>query len=453
MDESQSSALGLKVFGPLRAEDEPWLAECFVPPTEFDLMGEMNSIVVFGPPGSGKSAVRRMLTARMLKPDGTPSCLIVEWQPNPAVWDPAVGFQSVPGQTAHIFDLAAAALLRYLALHPQGWAGAPEWTRQMLAWFVRQFLRGEATMRAADLLEGMPGSEVVAQLIQGERGESLLPPNDWRLVIAEFSKSIQKLGLQGAWVVVDGVEIWLSSRTEAEPFLTSFWNFMSTLSLFEQGNFAYKVFLPSSLYPQLATAAGVDRNRLSPLWLSWSESRLWQIARRRVALALGRPDCTIEMLCTAPRFLETVRRTGGENPRAWLEILRPVVAHYLESGRPATEAEWKQLRRQVPHRLYLDEDAEIIVVNGRTIPREKLSPGAYRILRYLYHNAGRVIPLIELYKKGYLEQADSQGKKSGYEEVLYSRLSEIRTTIEPDPRDPVYLRAIREKGVQLRLTW
>jgi hypothetical protein len=33
------------------------------------------------------------------------------------------------------------------------------------------------------------------------------------------------------------------------------------------------------------------------------------------------------------------------------------------------------VRRQVPHRLYLDEDAEVIVVNGRMIPREKLSPG------------------------------------------------------------------------------
>jgi len=42
MDENRSFALGLKVFGPLRAEDKPWLAGCFVPlPTEFDLMGEI----------------------------------------------------------------------------------------------------------------------------------------------------------------------------------------------------------------------------------------------------------------------------------------------------------------------------------------------------------------------------------------------------------------------------
>jgi hypothetical protein len=42
--------LGLKVFGPLRAEDEPWLVECFVPLTEFELMGEMKPRNTLGEP-------------------------------------------------------------------------------------------------------------------------------------------------------------------------------------------------------------------------------------------------------------------------------------------------------------------------------------------------------------------------------------------------------------------
>lgn len=64
MESPKVSAHGLAVFGALRAEDEPWLEECFVPPAEFDLMGGAPSAIVFGPPGIGKSAVRAMLVRR-----------------------------------------------------------------------------------------------------------------------------------------------------------------------------------------------------------------------------------------------------------------------------------------------------------------------------------------------------------------------------------------------------
>ncbi len=451
MGDVRLSARGLSAFGSLRAEDEPWLAECFVPPTEFALMAEASSIIVFGPPGSGKSAIRRMLMARAVKPDGSPSHLIVEWQPNPAVWEPSVGFQSVPGQVAHIFDLCADALLHHLARNPDGWTAAPAWTHQMLTWFVQQFLRGDATVRAAHLLEGLPGSSVVADMIREEKGEALLPPGDWRLVAAEFSKSVKRLGLQGVWVFVDGVETWLGDRLEVGAFLNSLWHFLSTLPLFERSDFAYKVFLPSSLYTPLANAAGIDRSRFAPFRISWTESQLLQMARKRVALALGK-EMAPEMLCEAPNFMETVRRTGGENPRVWLEVLRPVVAHYLEHGRPATLAEWKRLRRQVPLRLSVDEETGVVIAGGRVIPREALSAGAHRLLVYLYRNAGRVVPLDELYQRGYQKQSNSTDHY--YDEgVLYSRLSELRKAIEPDPRDPLYLETFREKGVRLNVTW
>ncbi len=45
--------LGSEALAALRAEEEPWLERCFVPPNDFALMGRQFSIAVFGKPGSG----------------------------------------------------------------------------------------------------------------------------------------------------------------------------------------------------------------------------------------------------------------------------------------------------------------------------------------------------------------------------------------------------------------
>ncbi len=458
MSESPLVARGLSVFGPLRAEEEPWLEECFVPPADFDIMAEANSIIVFSLAGGGKSAVRRMLAARVCKPDRPPLFLIVEWQPSPSVWEPAVGFESVPGQVAHIFDLCAMETLCYLASYPAAWATAPEWVQQMLTWFVWRFLRGSGIIRAADLLEGKPGCAIVAQILQADVKDDLLPSNDWRLVTREFSKAIQRLGLKGIWVMVDGAE--QQMMRESERLLSALIPFLSTLSLFEQGAFVYKVFLPAGFYLPLLTASGLDRRRFAAFHLTWSEEQLQRIAERRLSLALGKPDFPLKALCIAPRFLEWMRRIGGNSPRVWLEGLRPLVARYLETGQPIKPSDWKRLRHQFLPHLILDEGNRVVMVGGRVIPVNEIPAGAYRLLCYLYQNAGEVVPWDELYYKGYRgKDRIPRSGEEGYEApadyigILYSRLSDLRKAIEPDPSDPVYIETIRDEGIRLRLTW
>lgn len=455
MERPKVSAHGLAVFGALRAEDEPWLEECFVPPAEFDLMGGAPSAIVFGPPGIGKSAVRAMLVRRAGGPEGF---LAVHWQPNPAVWKPASGFQSVPGQVAHIFDLCAAEVLRHLVANPEQWNIAPDWARQMLAWFIHRFLQGAPPARLGDLIERDGAAPVIADLLHARPEEDILPPNDWSQVAVELSKAIRRLGWRGIWIIVDGVEPWMDRAPDR--LLQPLNAFLSSLPLFEQAFFAYKVFLPSALQSQLAAAAGVERRRLYPFWLSWTEEQLIRIAERRLALALGQPDFSLQMLCRDQQFMKWLRRVGGDIPRAWLELVRPMVVHYLETGKPLTREAWEKLRRQFPPRLVLDEINNQITVGGRVIPLGEIPAGAYRLLHYLYKNAGRIVPWDELYYRGYrgkerIPRPADEGYESPkvYEGILYSRISDLRRVIEPDPRNPIYLETVRDKGVRLRLTW
>lgn len=455
--------VGIAVFGSLQADDEPWLADCFVPPAEFDLMGGMHSIVVFGAPGSGKSTVREMLLRRCRDLSGRPRCLVARWQPMPLVPESAAGFQSVPGQVSYVFDACAMAVVEYLASYPDVWAGAPGWVQRLLSWFVHRFVQGDLVARTGLFREQQRGMnpEVVEDLLSAEPSEDLLPPHNWPLVAAELSKALTRLGLNGLWVVVDGLEPWV--QTQFQRITSALSAFFSTLPLFEQAAFAYKAFIPVALQPTLAAAAGLERRRVHPHRLEWREAQLIEIVEQRLTLAFGGQPFGLDDLCAACGLLEWLRRGGGNRPRAWLELVRPLVAYYVSQrlNHPIEEELWKELRWESPPRLFLDEANRRAIVGGREVSAEEMTSGAYRLLCYLYKNAGRTVPWEELYFLGYrgldhmprIPDDENYEPPSLYERTLHSRMSDLRKAIEPDPQHPVYLDTVKGKGVVLRLSW
>jgi hypothetical protein len=455
--------VGIAVFGSLQADDEPWLADCFVPPAEFDLMGGMHSIVVFGAPGSGKSAVREMLLRTSCDLSGQPHCLVARWEPMLLVPESAAGFQSVPGQVSYVFDACAMAVVEYLASYPHVWAGAPGWVQRLLSWFVHRFVQGDLTARAGLFREQRRGMspEAVEGLLSAEPDEDLLPPHNWPLVGAELSKALIRLGLNGLWVVVDGLEPWV--QTQFQRITSALGAFFSTLPLFEQAAFAYKAFLPVALQPTLAAAAGLERQRIHPHQLEWIEEQLIEIVERRIALASGGRPFGVGDICSAGGLLEWLRRGGGNRPRAWLELMRPLVAYYLSQrlSRPIEEELWKRLRQRTLPRLFVDEANRRAMAGGREISAEEMTSGAYRLLRYLYRNAGKIVSWEELYFRGYrgLDRVPRTPDDDGYEppalyeHTLHSRMSDLRKAIEPDPQHPIYVETVKGTGVVLRLTW
>lgn len=455
--------VGVTAFGSLRAEDEPWLKDCFVPPADFELMGRMYSIVVFGTPGSGKSAVREMLTRRCQDPSHSPNCLIARWQPMPPVSGTVSGFQSATGQIAWVFDACAMAVLEHLAYRPESWAEAPGWTQRMLSWFVHRFVQGDLSARAGQFLESQKETkpDAVRMVLSTEPTEDLLPPHNWPLVAAELSKALTRIGLDGMWVVVDGVEPWV--QTQFERITSALCAFFSTLPLFEQADFVYKAFLPAALQPHLASAAGLERHRVHPHRLTWREAQLIQMVERRLALMSGEYPFPLDKLCTANDLLSWLRRGGGDKPRAWLELIRPLVTYYASQNldQPIGEDVWKELRLQSPPRLSIDESHRQAFVGGRIVSVEEMTSGGFRLLCYLYKNAGRIVPWDELYFRGYrgLEHTPRSSGDEGYEppalyeHTLHSRMSDLRKAIEPDPGEPIYFNTIRGKGVILKLMW
>ncbi|MDY7075961.1 MAG: winged helix-turn-helix domain-containing protein [Chloroflexota bacterium] len=455
--------VGLEVFGILQAENEPWLADCFVPPADFDLMGGMQSIVVFGAPGSGKSAVREMLLRKNRDPSGRPYCLVARWQPMPSVPVSATGFQSVPGQVSYVLDACAMAIVEHLASYPDVWDRTPGWVQRLLIWFVHRFVQGNLAARAGLFLEHQRGlsSEAVEGLLCAEPDDDLLPPHNWPLVTAELSKAMNHLGLDGLWVVVDGLDPWL--QTQFEHTTSVLGAFFSTLPLFEQATFAYKIFLPVALQSTLAAAAGLERHRIHSHRLEWREEQLVEIVERRLALTLSEQPFGLENLCSTSELLEWLKIWGGNRPRAWLELVRPLAAYYLSQAlnRPIEDKLWKKLRQQSPPRLFVDEANRRAIVGGREVSAAEITSGGYRLLCYLFRNAGRVVSWEELYFRGYrgldhvprTSDDEDYEPPALYERTLHSRMSDLRKAIEPDPQHPIYFDTVKGKGVRLQVSW
>ena len=123
--------VGLAAFNVLRAEDEPWLASCYVPPAEFPLMAGARSALIFGESGSGKTALRYALERAWRQSEQAGSWLAVEWPLNALVGaaQNPTGSPLAALQQTQVYDVVARALLRFLGQRPNLWQNAPAWAR------------------------------------------------------------------------------------------------------------------------------------------------------------------------------------------------------------------------------------------------------------------------------------------------------------------------------------
>lgn len=457
--QSQTSP-GPDAFGSLRAEDEPWLHECFVPPPEFDRVASSRSVIVFGGPGYGKTAMYRELKTQSQHPEGKPIRLLVDWQPRPLPLEAQPNLSWVKSQVARIFDACATALVSHLVRYPGDYEHAPEWTQARVTWFVRRFIQGDPALRLAPLAEApSKDAELIHRLLTAPVRDVLYedaPPNQ---VAAELVSALKALGLDGIWVMSDGLAGW--ADLNADQVTKGLRAFLSTLSLFEQSGIAYKLWVPTTMEPMLSHAGGLARRRVDSVHIRWNIESLQQVVERRLAFAMGREAFGLKDLCNTSALRKWLEKVGGGSPRVWLDQVKPLTRCYAKQSHPLDEATWHRLREEYPPRLYLDKDRRKVIVGGQEIDLEDIPAKAYDMLRYLYQRGGQVVTKAELYFLAYRgldsvprspDDAHFEGRKE-YEGLVDTNIWRLRKAIEPDPSNPVLLITKRGHGVVLQVRW
>jgi DNA-binding response OmpR family regulator len=452
--------LGLTAFDSLQAEQETWLAQCYVPPADFPLMAGWRSALIFGDAGSGKTALRLALERDWHPPGVKPPVLLVHWPVALAPVSERTGTALVLEHVGQIMDVVARALLQHLVRYPEDWGAAPSWVQNTWAWFVQRHWRGDLAHHVASVESQYPaeGLALLRQMALASVPDILYPGTPTPLVIAELVKALEVVGLAGVRIVVDGLEPWVTA--DARRLAEHLEQFLSALALFEHARFAYAMLLPSVLESPLWSAGGVIRRRADCYTLEWESETLQMIVERRLALALGQTDFALKQLGPAELLLRWLERCAGQSPRGWLQSIRPFLVTYLshtkrEGARePLTKEQCMTVQDRHPPRIFVDLDSGRVTVGWRAV--SGLQAGQQALLYYLYRRRGQTCDRRDVYR-AYLEgtgrKLPAQELAKDYASALDNAIYRLRQAIEPDPTNPVLVVTVKGEGFRLDNAW
>ncbi|MFZ5923375.1 MAG: winged helix-turn-helix domain-containing protein [Chloroflexota bacterium] len=443
-----------RYFGSLRAETESaWLAQAYLPPRLFGQMTEPRSIIALGEDGSGKTAFELYL--KDYAAHKSPRLLTASWRlvlPE----DSAPGNQAAETFVSQAMDSLSFAFLQMISHDPSIFANAPSWARDFMHWFVQAFLRGDRQYHLSRLADGAVTDvlDVVTRLLSEQPREILPPAALPSSILSHLTSAIKAFGLEAIWIFLDGLDaLFRISPERLEKFLV---NFLSTLDLFEEPIFVFKIIVSAELGRNLQKARGILTRRFGVYPLKWQEEELTRLTEKRIALSTGRDDLSLASLCKDADWLQWLRKHGGKSPRGWLELTYPMLAAYLKKGEPLTRIEWPDVYRQSPPPLRLDLEAGRVFIGWGEVPVAGIG---YKLLRYLYENRQRPCKKSELYEHVYKEFYNTEiaakkkdNKRSiriDWEGPLDTALYRLRQAVEWDTRDdvvPLYIISERGKG-------
>jgi hypothetical protein len=440
------NALGANVFHDLRSEFEAgWLKHAFISPNDFREMCGNRSMIVLGESGTGKTAIRLMLMEDAQQ-DENCLCTTLKLSPLRLVNDSHLLSQF----TEQLFDTIAYDLVVHFGANPQMTLREPKWAFETLRWFVQSYMIGERDIRlgAARSRMSPEGISYIDDLI-GLNAPKVLPENSpYPLVISHLLEALQSVGILRVWVVVDGFETWI--RAERASLDAALGQFLATLGFFEDPRCAFKIFVPNTLREVVTHTNAVLRRRLDTYELKWSPEQLIAIAEKRLSLATGDETFTLKCIIESEHFIEWLKKYGGDNPRGWLELLDPIIRHYLkrQPNKPFSTEDWTSFLSNHPPLLRIDDTTKQAYLGHYAVEHDnkRMSGKPLEILTYLYANRHRPCSKEELFfyvlenKQNIPERGEKEFREQKeYEGRIDNLIYRIRQYVEPDPGKPIYI--------------
>jgi len=437
------------LFTTLKAENEPWLGSVFVSLPVFERLKEEHSTILYGGPGSGKTAMLLELRRRQRE-----NIFTVVWKPEPILEAPATGTALAQQAIQQALQTCIENLVLEGSL-PQRLGVPSEHIASALQWFLQHHLPFEAGFYIQDQASRLLPDEL--QWYLNLLGQPLPPivkdqtslRDQLRLLLAV----LRAAKYERLWLMVDGLERWTPRQT-GEQIEAALEAVLSTLVFFDLPDIAFKFFIPAPLKNILHKTSGVERHRSSEADLIWSAETLQGILEKRLECALSSKKASLDFLCDGDEFLSWLKEYGGTSPRAWLGFTAPLAATYQKHGKRLTSAQTREFIREHPAPLRLrHERSEVWLGEKRIVNNSALE---FRVLEYLAAHPEKLASMEELYYYAYKELSAPPDKgdpawsaPDTWRGAMDNVLMRIRQKIEPDPKNPLYLVTHHGKGVEL----
>ena len=434
----------------LRAENETaWLSSVYVEPPKFTAMLNTPSIVIYGDPGSGKTALANEFVTRARQRPIPP--LVLQWQPEFPLPDKK-GSEAAVDFLEQILAESARVLARGISRNPGIYQNACEADKNSARQVLSSFLGPESESLLSRLVsEASPdGIAVITQLLRQDT-ETWRPGTTLTYKINMLVEAVRGLRMSGVWIMVDNLDPWL--QVDAERFAAYLLDLFSYLAMFENKGFAMKVFAPTSLRSVLVKSSGEERRRVATGELTWPERELFLIAEKRLDAIFGVRGSGLSGLCKDDRFKVWLAKCSGRSPRGWLELLQLIREAQVEVApdRPLTEDEWVSAWRRSPPRLYVDPQSKRVFIGHGEIT--DIQPAGLQLLVFLLKQPEKRATKAAIYYKNNkgLDCEPREGDKNWeyrytWERIVDTTINRLRAVIEPDPQKPIYLISERGKG-------
>lgn len=451
----------IDAFSLLRAEDESWLEECFIPPVNFDLLATERSMIAFGGIGSGKTTLYEMLKKRDKREDGSFKHLLVDWRLHTPATDAGDNLRSVSYQVKQIFELCALQLAIHLNQYPDTYLQAAEYAQDRVKWFIQSYLPATPQIRLGRQFEqDSPGANLLRAMLAAPAPEILYAGAAPETIIDELCLALQPMHLDGIWIMADDIE--RMDPHEEKLVTNNLLGLLAALPLFERSLIAFKLFIPARIEGQIINASGVIRRRIDPQPIRWTSKELQRLVERRLQVSSGQTLTSLTQLYESPADLKAwLEFWGGGSPRYWLDQVYPLVKYYLanQCNQPLSKKIWHELRNEQPPRIFLDLETRRVTIGGREI--EAITEKGFEMLAYLYARGNRIVSKEELYFLVYqgMERIPRTPEDVGFEDrtsyegVVDTTIWRLRKLIELEPDKPILLETKRGHGLKLNMRW
>jgi hypothetical protein len=463
MSESEQNRLEVILRAPqaLRAEEEPWLDSVYVPPDAIDMYTGARSMIVFGRNGSGRTALRLEIARRAALMAGQ-NILFVHWLPE-APGEALTGNQLAKYAMRQLIGCWIETLFVNLAQQPQRMGQLPVHLRAGLSFLFQEYLPIDPLFYLLSRSHELPdaGVEEMQRLLAIQATRLLRPEATTQTILNLIAAMLQQAGYTATWVMVDGLEKWQRGlRVQNRDMLGAM---LDTLNYFDRKDIVFKVFALDEFVGLYRSLGGLDRYRLYPYTLDWTEEQLLRMVDQHIARLVPGIEVHLTGLCEDRTLLDWLHINAGQNPRWWLLLSRPFFAAFLKanlasgSHGPLSADECQKIATENPPALHIHYDTREVLLGERAA---KLTPSSLNVLRYLYQNSQRVCKREEIYYLGVcgLSSIPERGEphwetEDGWTGRLDTILWRLRKEIEPNPSNPVYLDTIRGQGLMLRNAW
>lgn len=434
------------IFGYEYAEQQTaWLKQGFVMPSFEPYFNPTSSVAIIGASGSGKTALRLSVLEQPKE-----NRLIIVWQPTIIQAHDASASQLL---TQDLLQVLTFGLVR--ALGKQAWRfyQAEPWLQDIVCSLIYTISRSISLHRSVvgRLSRGLSedGQTLVMHLLMPTNIPDIHTNARAEQIFKDLWACIADLNYRETWIIVDGLERLEAYHEDGQYTMAVL---CALLELYELPEFSFKIFVPDSFESIIRNSRIVERKRMYVTSLVWNELILEQVLESRLKLLLGQSThlSTIAHYDTLKSYL----RTQPLLPRSWLNAFRPIIQRFYDCNdqRPLTAEYIRSLMPTFRPELRMSSDR--VFVNGKEI--FNISPQSKQILSYLFEHRGIACAREDIYYRvirGFsripLKGQPGYEAAQDWRPVIDTAISRLRSSIEPNPKQPIFLLTKRGKGITL----